>query len=277
MLLALMTAALAQPCPEPTSGAQLAREIDAAEQAWGQMDLGAFTETLTALRGTLTCLDEALTPVDAAAYHRVEALAAFASEDRRGTVLAFRASLDLQPNFELPEAIAPLGNPLREQYEAAKLMPPSPGQVLYPEGGSWMVVDGTRSDERPTERPTIVQRVERGGEVSHSAWLPAWSPTPDWASGPAPDAREPREDGDAGLRARRTATVLLGSAAGCAVAGGSLYGYAWGSRATYFDPTTPFAELEAIRRRTNGAAVSAAVLGGVAVGAGVGAALVLAW
>jgi hypothetical protein len=61
--------------------ADLAEAMARAEGAFASLDLEGFRDAHTEARATLQCLEEPLLRVDAAAYHRVEALAAFVDED----------------------------------------------------------------------------------------------------------------------------------------------------------------------------------------------------
>jgi hypothetical protein len=250
------------------------------------MDLEAFDAARVDAVKVLDCLGETVTPADAAALHRMQALASFVARDDGGTLAAFRAATELQPGFELPMRIAPEGNPLRAQYELARGLPPSARARLDAPTDVTIYVDGARSATWPTERPTVLQGLGSSGAVDHNTWvglgegLPAWATAPEVVADVGDNAvtkvkvkkeKRPRE-----ARERTPRTPLLAVAGGLALTSAGLYGYAWSQRATYLDDSTALDDLEKIRGRTNAAAATSAAVGGVALGVA-GVAVVVPW
>ncbi len=271
LLLLLATVARAADCPAGTGLADLHAELRAAEAAFGGMDLDGFAAHHGRAASLLPCLDEPVAPADAAAVHRVEALAAFMAEDRAGTVASFRAAAALDPSWRLDEALAPPGHPLREQLETARVLPPSPRVDLGETGELVIRVDGTRDVGRPTDQPTVLQGLTPEGAIAGTSLVGIGAPLPGWVpTGPA----RPRTDAATADR-KGPRWVLLAPTAAAGVGAAGLYGWAWASRARYLDETTPYSDLDALRSRTKGATVGAGVLGGVALG--LGAATVLTW
>jgi len=274
LLLAWIAAALAGTCERPSTSAMLAQTLSKAESAFVEMDLTRFEETHFTASKQLECLEELVNPADAAAFHRLEALAAFVAEDDRATRSSFRASLSIQPEFTLPERIAPPGNPLDALYGEAAAMGPSPTLPLTPPPDLLLYVDGTRSNVHATEQPFILQGVALSGEVGHTAYVPEGNPVPAWAMAAVPEEPPPPLPTPAPV-ARRQAKSALFIASGTTLAlSAVLYGYAWGSRGLYDDPSTPLEDLEALRARTNTATVTSLVVGSAGAGLLVVAAVV---
>ena len=118
MLVAGLGPAARAACPA-TSG-DLAVALGRADDAWVAMDLDGFNRAAEEARETLSCLSLPVTPADAAAFHRMEALAAWVRKDRDATVAAFRAVVEVQPDYAIPETVAPPGNPLHAAFEEAR-------------------------------------------------------------------------------------------------------------------------------------------------------------
>lgn len=275
MIFLFVSAALAAPCASPSTTTDLAEALTAADTAFVSMDLPGFERARDRAEQHLLCLAEPLFPADAAAFHRLQALASFVGEDAAGAEAAFRASTAVQPGFVLPQRLAPDGHPLREAYEAARALPASELSPLVQPDGRVLYVDGSRADQRPSERPYVLQALEGSGAVAHTAWLPPTAPVPDWATAPTPSAPIPAPVPRA--RTARTPRTPLLVVSGVAVAGaGGLYGLAWASRASWADEATPLENLDGLRARTNTATVAAGALAGAGIGLG-GVALVVAW
>jgi hypothetical protein len=280
-----IASALAADCAEPATAAQLVDTITAAEAAFAEMDGAGFERARARGEAQVGCLAEPITPPDAAAWHRVEALAAFMAQDDAAAISAFRSSLAIQPAFAIPTRIAPDGHPLRALYDRARAMPPSATEPMPAPPETLLYVDGARAAERPTERPIVLQAMGPTGGILGSDALGSGEALPDWARGapsvaavrdtapdrPAREPRPPREGGD-----HRGRTALLAASGGSLVVSGALYGVAWGDHARFMDPSTNTSELDEWRRRTNTTTAASAAMGGVAVGL-FGAALVLPW
>lgn len=269
-ILLAIGAALAAPCETPTTTADVVEGLMRADAAFVGMDLGAFEAARQDAHDALRCLDEPLSAVDAAWLHRVEALAAFLTEDAPLARRAFQSSLSIQPAYRLPERIAPAGNPLAVLYEEAGALPASATEALPAPPSVDLFVDGARSEDRPVERPFVLQGIERRGAVQGTVWLAGADPLPGWAQAPL-------EPPPSLAKQRRRPHLPLLIAGGTALAaGGASYGAAWAYRGKYLDKATPMEDLEGLRARTNTATVVAGVLGGVGLGV-TGTALVIPW
>ncbi|MBW2254686.1 MAG: hypothetical protein JRI25_08835 [Deltaproteobacteria bacterium] len=264
LLLAWMAAALAGPCAQPSTSSMLAQTLAKADSAFVEMDLTRFEETHFTASRQLECLEELVNPADAAAYHRLEALAAFVAEDDHATRASFRASLSIQPLFTLPERIAPPGNPLDALYGETAAMGPSPTALLTPPPDLVLYVDGARSDIRATEQPFILQGAALSGQIGHTGYVPEGNPIPAWASAARPEETPPPPPEPVPQNQAKGA-LFIASGTTIAIAG-VLYGYAWGSRGLYDDPNASLEELDALRARTNTATVTSLVVGSVGAG-----------
>jgi hypothetical protein len=239
--------------------AELGEHLGMAWAAFGNMDLAEFATARDAASAALPCLTRTLTPQDAAAWHAVMALDAFAAEDTAATTLSLRAALDADPHFTLPVALAPEGHPLRQAFDDAVALPPSPRAAVALPSGWLLFVDGTRTVTRPTRRPGVYQWVDPAGKVQAVAYLGAGEPLPVVAGATLPPVPTP---------VRHRSTPLLIAAGGTAVVSAGLYAGAALSRGA-FDATTTRADLAPLQARTNGFVVASAGVAVAAAGLGV--------
>ena len=275
LLLAQWTAA-AGPCQAATSSLDLADRMQAAEHAFSSMDIDGFTRARDDAGAVLTCLGEVVNPVDAAAYHRMQALDAFLAEDEARAVGAFAAARHLQPDGTLSESLAPLGNPLRAAWDAAGLLPETPGEALPRRADVVLYLDGSRAENRPAARATIIQATSPTGRVEATAWLRPADPLPGWTSIQVVSEKAPARVRSDRERSPATRPLIIAAGASALVAGG-LYGGAWVPRGKFLDDATALGDLDGYRVRTNALTVGAGVAGGIALGAGVGAVLTVAF
>jgi hypothetical protein len=255
MLLLLADFALAT-CPAPISPSEFARQLVVAESAYEADELAQFSAAYADARALVPCLDAAVSPAVASAWHRVAALAAFTANDESAAVAELRAVLALDPAWEISAAIAPPGNPNRQAYDAAKLAGPGASRNVRLRRGVTVVVDGSEASSNPSERPYILQILDVDRAVQSSALQPAGTGLPAHALEPA----------------KRPALVI--GAAGATVAAAGTYALALAFRASFDDPATPYSELDGLESTTNAAVIASAGLGAVAVGLGISAVVV---
>jgi len=262
--------ALAAECPEPASTVSLGATLDRAEASYGDLDLDAFDEAVDSLRAQVPCLDEVVPSPLVASVHRFEGLKAFVDGAPDRSRRAFAAARSLEPAYRFPRSVVPEGNPVLDDYEA--MDPEADGAtatVAAPAVGSFRF-DGRVGAQRPTQFPTLYQRLGGDGEVVASAYLWPSMPLPPYEVAPAsPEGSEGLSQG-----ARVARIGLLAGAGAAAVTSGVLYGLAAQQHARFDDPSTPYVELESARRATNTLAAGSGVSALVAVGAGVGGVLV---
>lgn len=185
MLVLLVSAAGA--C-QAVSAASLEDRLSAAEQAILLLDIGAFVTATDQLRESVTCVDDVLSPDLVARLHRVEGFRRFGDRDP-DAVYAFAAARAVEPDWELPEELAPIGSPLRTNVFAVE---PSGAHEKVPEpaaGELW--IDGRPSRERPEGRPAVVQLVE-GSFPRWTVYREADEPLPTYEIAPRGPLRRRR-------------------------------------------------------------------------------------
>jgi hypothetical protein len=73
----LVPVALSAHCPEPTSLAGLQASVEAGEASFAGLDLVGLHDARDDALVQLSCLDERVSPTDAAAFHRLMGMVAF--------------------------------------------------------------------------------------------------------------------------------------------------------------------------------------------------------
>lgn len=259
-------------CPAPVSASELARHVSTAEGAYTSMDEPAFREAVYNARFAVPCLSEPMTVSQAAGFYKMEALSGFLDRDHALAVAAFRSLLSVEPKYLLPEVYASEDQPLRVDFEAATLAREVPGRPLPSVEGSYFLVNGKKATTAPIEYPHVLQLVGVDGKVVHSAAVELGQGPPAWSLEAAP-AKASR---DGAGRAKATVPLAVAGVASALVSGG-LFLAADGRADAFWDAGTDSAELDALRRQTNGLATMSAGLGLVAIGAGAAAVATVVW
>lgn len=264
----LLAASLALMAPSAgaseCTAAALDAHVDTAVAAFGARDPEGFAASRTEAEEALVCAEAPLTPADAAAFHRMQALGAFLARRSELVLEGFRASAQLDPDATLPPDLVPPGHALHSLFDQARAMPPSGRSALFVPEGAAMIVDGTPGSTRPSDRATVLQLREDGGPLVWSGYVLADATLPDWSTLVAPPVAEPLPSDPE----RRVSVPLLAGSGAAAVAATGLLAVALGQRARFDDPQTPYADLDGHSRRANGAFLGAQVAGGMAVGLG---------
>ncbi len=246
MLTLLLAAGWA--CESPITTVELDQRLQAAETAFGDLDLEGFFDATVGLEADVRCLRDSVPRAMTAELHRVLGLREFAQQDEERAKLAFAAARHIQPAYVLPMTLVPDGNPLRYAFEAIPLTVLETARVEKPDRGGDLRFDGSSSDQRPLVWPTLTQSFDADGAISGSAYL--------WPEDPFPWSPEQVDHGG-----RR----LLWAGVGAGLVSGVLYGASRATYGRYVDSaTTDPDELDALRSRTNGFTVGAGV---TAVGA----------
>jgi hypothetical protein len=196
LLLALLTSAWAGPCEgEPANAQQVEAHVDDALFAFATLDEYGVHVAAEAADDAMSCLDEVLAPRRAAAYHRMVGVTAFMSGDGEVALAAFRAARALEPDYQLSTRIAPEGGRLHRLFEQAAAAGDKVKTPFSPPKGVSAHVNGTQSDEVPSEEPAVVQYT-RGGEVLWSGYLEPGAQPPETIEGDAdvPSIAEALED-----------------------------------------------------------------------------------
>ena len=104
-------------CAQGATLSQLDATSVRGEQAFADLDLDGLTEARDEAVSLLPCLVEPIAPGQAAAYHRLMGMHAFAAGQRDQVLSEFHAARKLVPGYAVPESVAPPGHPLIEAYE----------------------------------------------------------------------------------------------------------------------------------------------------------------
>lgn len=237
--------------PAACGGADFRGSALAAETAFAAIDPDALARAIADAERALACLDAAIDPRDAAAFHRVLAMDAFVRHDFATALVEFHAARRLEPGYTIPESVAPAGHPLVSLYDASARS--DEGELQPVHGGSgFVLVDGVRNAPRPTGVSVVLQRFDALGRQEAAMLLRAHEPLPGWAVPPPAVSRK-------GLHAG-----LLGGTAAATVTGAVLYGLALDANRRFWDleDPSPDSELPGLRAEAN-------TLGYASIGAGV--------
>lgn len=233
MLLFLLAAARAA-CPEPSTNESLLGTLIAAEQAYAQGDVGAFTGRIREARGALPCLGEQARPELVAAWHRsgaLEPLVVPEPSDRPVVIASLRALLAIEPGYAFPESLAPQGNILPIWLAEAREAGASERVRVSTPPRATLLFDGREGEDRPVDTPVIVQlRWDGESGVRYTAALDPGTSLPDWRSlGLIPP--EPEQDE---LRLSRPGTLAVaGGALALTATAGTLFGLGLANRAEF--------------------------------------------
>ncbi|MEQ1508726.1 MAG: hypothetical protein ABMB14_41245 [Myxococcota bacterium] len=202
-----------------------------AELAFVHMDAQTFESAAARLDRALDCQTDALTAIQIASYHKVRALAAFFDADEAATILSFQAALNTMPGYALPLEIAPDGNPLRQQFEKAKLYAPGETFDLSPPADGWLTIDGVRTTAAPASRPFVFQRFGSAGEVQDTDYVAVGSPVPSYPKVAVAVTRDVEPDPPK----KKVNGALVGSGIALGAVSAGLYGVAFATRGAYDD------------------------------------------
>lgn len=252
-------------CVQPTTVADFLGVAQLGEQAFAGMNLPALSMARDLGLDVIPCLGEPITPRDAAAFHRMMALAAFTSGDSQGVMREFHAARRLEPGYQIPATVAPPGHSLVMLYERSVSAEEGELQPTIPPQGGWVGVDGVRGAPRPDGISTIVQVFDQADALQQSLYLLPEDPLPVWGPMPIDQLR----------RKRRRASLLIasGSALSTSVV---FYGVAMRSKAEFWaDQPRTYEEIVELRLRTNGLAWAS--LGTVFLAGGLGVTTAVLW
>lgn len=252
----------------------LAATTAEAAGAFASLDIEGFEAKAATLWRQLPCLSEPLTPLDVADVYKVRALDTFLDQDDdavRDSLMAARAAA---PDYRMPAALAPKGHPLKAVFDEVAV-DTSPRVDLPVPRDARLLVDGQPVLTRPTDRAVLMQLVGADGAVVWTRLVESAEPAPayetvsdDYRADYLTDAKVIR------VRARRPIELVVASSAAI-VGSGAMYALSRGSRAQFFDPSTPYDDLASLRARTNGLQTAAVVT--AAAGIGLGATAVVTW
>ena len=267
-LFTLMVPALAgsvPDCDQPTTVSDFLEAARQGEQAFASMDLPALSAARAQGLSLIPCLGEPITTKDAAAFHRMMALAAFTSGDSTGVMREFHAARRLEPGYQIPTGVAPPGHPLTQLYEQSTSVEEGELEPAIPPRGGWVGVDGVRGAPRPAGISAVIQVFDQGDALWQSIYLLPEQPLPVW--GPLPIDE---------LRRKRRRVTLLGLSGGLLAGSGVFYGLARREEARFWEPNDEldYADLEVLKLRANAFTAASLSSLGLATGLGVTAAVV---
>ncbi len=283
MLLPLTLAAasaFASPCSSPTTTADVALSLEAAEAAFGQLDgMGFLTEIERAV-DALPCVTDPVSRSLAARLHRTVGFKAFLQEDEAGAALAFAAARAIQPAYQLPTTLVPPDHPVRLLYEAQDTAIGATTALPPPAGGS-LLVDGREVDLLPSETDAILQVVSDAGAVQLTALVEAGASPPQYpievpepaqvaaASEPEPvPVAEPAAPAEEPAEAPSMGKGPLLGAVGVGVLAGAAYGTAYFLKQTWYLAAEDADTADSRRTVVNGTVIGSGVLGAAAIALG---------
>jgi hypothetical protein len=186
--LLLAQAALATCTGSKIAVSELRAQLDAAERAYVDLDEDAFRAAEGRARAEVECLAAVVSQDDAAAWHRVSALAAFLDGDEARALRSLQAAARLAGSNAVPGSVAPPGTELRKLVDKARAAgAPATRSMDVP-----AYIDGAKSTRRPATVPVLLQYTERDGSVRWSGALepeqepPALAASPDVARAGGP-------------------------------------------------------------------------------------------
>lgn len=259
-----LTAGAAE-CPERHSSADLMAALDSAESAYTKLEVDQFKAGTDRARTLLPCISEPLIKPHIARLHRFEGLRGFVDRDPALSVSAFAAARSIEPGYTFPEALVPLGNPIREEYTAADLSTGTFDTVPQPAEGA-LRINGDITTERPTGWPAVVQLIDASGAVTETAYVRPDDPLPRYKPGELP---KPKGSGPN--------VPLLGGAGAAAIGAVVFAALGAGARGRYNDafddPSATIDDVDGLRSSANTMTTVGLAFGVGAAGLGAGAVL----
>lgn len=232
--------------------------LDAAEQAWLDLDTTTFRADMNDLAGLVVpCMGDLVPAQLSARWHRLMALHFDDLGDAARADASIVAARTLDPSLALDDRWVGADHHLRAAWDAAA--PGGTRKVPEPRTGS-LAFDGTLGRLRPDRVPSLVQVFDESGTARSTVYLGADDPLPPYDAVP------------------RTRNALLVASVGSVVLAGISYGMASAAQSRLFtladDPTTSADALRAQRTQADLLTVGATVFVGAAAGTGAGAVLV---
>ena len=177
--LILSTGAARAACLTPISADTLTFDLNAAETAWNVDEL-AVRRATDDLDRALPCVGEVLSPDLAARIHRALGLRAWLDRKAPGVTPArlwFAAARRIDPDYRFPTTMVADDDPEQREYVAVIVSDVQTEALRTPKGRSaW--VDGSQSDLRPVDWPTIYQLVDSDERPVLTALLRPGESTP---------------------------------------------------------------------------------------------------
>ncbi|MBX2800381.1 MAG: hypothetical protein KTR31_22065 [Myxococcales bacterium] len=172
----LLAAAALATCPSGSD--DVSQLVGYAESAFRDLDAPTFLDATDRVAEGVSCLTEPLSLELLHRLHRLQGLRAFVDGDERRAAGAFASARAVRPDLPLPAELVPGGHPLTTLYQLQG--PAAGGSRAWPvpaEGE--LFVDGSRSLDLPSLRPSVVQLQRGDGAVEMSGYVwPDMPPLP---------------------------------------------------------------------------------------------------
>ena len=270
------------PCSAAASRADLRGALQAAESAFGALDVETFTSSMDDAIFMVPCVHETLDSAEIARFDRLQGIRQFVANQEDRAVQSFAAARATEPDYQLPTWLVPEGSAIRDLYGRMPLENGTRERQPAPVQGS-LRFDGVEGRERPVGWSTLVQVFDGTGAVIATAYLYPGDAMPAYAAVVEPVAAR-GSDGSAGSTggralSRKVGFGLIGAGVGSALGAGALYGLASASNADFNADHPEWDEGDLLRSQThtNNLVIASGALGVLAAGAGLSAALVVEW
>ena len=189
------------------------------ERAAIDLDVPTFQTAWAQVQVDVGCVPTVLTPRQAATIHKAYALGAFTDKQLDHTRWSYTSMLEVLPNYELPDALAPGdAHPLDRLLTAAREADNGvPVAVELPRGTS-LYLDGKPQAQRPSNRAAVAQVYTDDGALLWAGYVYPDStfPPPNMPAPPKTDQERVARISFIGAGA--FAAVAVGAAAGTAYA-----------------------------------------------------------
>lgn len=264
-------------CKKPASNEDLHRLVLAGEQAYTYHQLAPLNRARADVKASVPCLEEVAAPLEVAAFYRLEGLYLYTDgtqEDVPEVLRYFQAACLLDPAYHFPEKMAPEGTDPPEWLETACGRPPF-ATLPLPESRFQVFIDGHAVTTFPLARPMVLQLMSPNGRITWTGILIA----EDESDLPHALTQQGRRDAARGM-------ALTG--AGLTVVAGGLLAGSLVNKGTYEDyvlainsaKSLPADQEDAVndaRDRANSLWIAAEAAGGLGLGLGLTAAVVMPW
>ena len=272
LVLALSAASVAQAeCDREVPVSELYDALELAQMGFAGGDSDAAVGGVMYAEAVFPCVVEPIQRPSVAEYHRLIGLKSSILGDTEKAAQAWGAARALEPLYTWPPEYEAEINGVFTPYTTLDVS--SLETSNHPPAASgYLMFDGRPGQARPTTVPTVVQKVGDSGTVEQTVYLWPGDEMLVYEAFRAPTGPEV-VTGDLGTlpppEGRDVNRPLLASAGGAAVLGAVLWGAAALQHRQWADPSTDYAELAALEKRTNGLMVGATVAGVAAAGLGV--------
>lgn len=172
-------------CEKQTTVAELSKVSLDGEKAFAESDIARLlTLSSRAREVVLPCLSEKITPIHAAAFHRLMAFEAFVHKNISRVTAEFHASRKLDARYEFSLEVLPEEHRLRVLYEKSLFADDGELKVVFPPDGGYVTVGGVRNAPRPEKTPVIIQAFDVFNKLLETRYLQPGETMPVWGKNP---------------------------------------------------------------------------------------------